>query len=65
MVQFADWLGREIRLVYYPPYQSKYNPIARARPTLPKYDMLIKPRITERPPKSYPPVAQARTVHST
>jgi hypothetical protein len=27
MVQFADWSGLEIRLVYYPPYHSKYNPI--------------------------------------
>lgn len=29
MVDFADWSGLEIRLVYYPPYQSKYNPIER------------------------------------
>ena len=29
MVEFADWSGREIRLVYYPPYHSKYNPIER------------------------------------
>src|SRR4051812_40698882 len=29
MVQFADWWGREVRLVYYPPYHSKYNPIER------------------------------------
>jgi Rhodopirellula transposase DDE domain len=29
MVQFADWSGLEIRLVYYPPYHSKYNPIER------------------------------------
>ena len=28
MVQFADWSGLEIRLVYYPPYHSKYNPVA-------------------------------------
>ena len=27
MVQFADWSGLEIRLVYYPPYHSKYNRI--------------------------------------
>src|SRR5262249_8500053 len=26
MVQFADWTGLVIRLVYYPPYHSKYNP---------------------------------------
>jgi DDE family transposase len=29
MVQFADWTGLEIRLVYSPPYHSKYNPIER------------------------------------
>ena len=27
MVQFADASGLEIRLVYYPPYHSKYNPV--------------------------------------
>jgi hypothetical protein len=27
MVQFADWSGLVIRLVYYLPYHSKYNPI--------------------------------------
>jgi transposase len=29
MAQFADWSGLEVRLVYYPPYHSKYNPIER------------------------------------
>jgi hypothetical protein len=29
LVQFADWSGLVIRLVYYPPYHSKYNPIER------------------------------------
>lgn len=29
LVQFVDWSGLEIRLVYYPPYHSKYNPIER------------------------------------
>ena len=29
MVEFGDWSGLEIRLVYYPPYHSKYNPIER------------------------------------
>ena len=29
MVQFSDWSGLEIRLIYYPPYHSKYNPIER------------------------------------
>jgi len=27
MIEFADWSGLEIRLVYHPPYHSKYNPI--------------------------------------
>ena len=29
MVQFADWSGLEIHLVYYPPYHSQYNRIER------------------------------------
>ena len=29
MVQFASKAGLKIRLVYYPPYHSKYNPIER------------------------------------
>jgi hypothetical protein len=29
MAQFADWSGLEVRLVYYPPYHSKYNRIER------------------------------------
>jgi hypothetical protein len=27
MIEMADWSGLEIRLVYYPAYHSKYNPI--------------------------------------
>jgi DDE family transposase len=27
MIEFCDWSGLEIRLVYYPAYHSKYNPI--------------------------------------
>jgi Rhodopirellula transposase DDE domain len=27
VVEFADWSGLELRLVYYPAYHSKYNPI--------------------------------------
>ena len=27
MIGFADWSGLEVRLVYYPAYHSKYNPI--------------------------------------
>jgi len=29
MIEFADWSGLALRLVYYPPYHSKYNPIER------------------------------------
>lgn len=29
MVEFSNWSGLELRLVYYPPYHSKYNPIER------------------------------------
>ena len=36
MVQFADWSGLAIRLVYYPPYHSKYNPIERCWSSLQK-----------------------------
>jgi transposase len=36
MVEFADWSGLVIRLVYYPPYHSKYNPIERCWSSLEK-----------------------------
>lgn len=36
MVEFADWSGLEIRLVYYPPYHSKYNPVERCWSSLQK-----------------------------
>jgi transposase len=36
MVEFADWSGLEIRLVYYPPYHSKYNPVERCWASLQK-----------------------------
>ena len=36
MIEFADWSGLEIRLVYYPPYHSKYNPIERCWSSLHK-----------------------------
>jgi transposase len=36
MVQFADWSGLAIRLVYYPPYHSKYNPVERCWSSLAK-----------------------------
>lgn len=29
MVEFVDWSGLEVRLIYYPPYHSKYNAIER------------------------------------
>jgi hypothetical protein len=34
LVQFADASGLEIRLVYYPPYHSKYNPVEHCWGTL-------------------------------
>lgn len=36
MVQLADWSGLVIRLVYYPPYHSKYNRIERCWSALEK-----------------------------
>ena len=36
MIEFAHWSGLEIRLVYYPPYHSKYNPIERCWSSLEK-----------------------------
>ncbi len=36
MVEFADWSGLEVRLVYYPPYHSKYNRIERCWSALEK-----------------------------
>lgn len=29
MVEFSDQIGKQIQLLYYPPYHSKYNPIER------------------------------------
>jgi hypothetical protein len=29
MVEFADYTGKLVQLLYYPPYHSKYNPIER------------------------------------
>ncbi|MBK8114673.1 MAG: transposase [Candidatus Accumulibacter sp.] len=37
MVQFADHIGRSIRLLYYPPYHSKYNPVERCWGILEKH----------------------------
>jgi transposase len=36
MVEFADGSGLEVRLAYYPPYHSKYNPIERCWSALEK-----------------------------
>ena len=36
MVEFASWSGLQVRLVYYPPYHSKYNPIERCWSSLEK-----------------------------
>ena len=46
MVQFADWSRLELRLVYYPPYHSKYNPIERCWSALEKK---MERRVTELP----------------
>jgi hypothetical protein len=37
MVQFSQATGLKIRLVYYPPYHSKYNPIERCWAALENY----------------------------
>jgi len=37
MVEFAQTTGRKIRLIYYPPYHSKYNPIERCWAALENY----------------------------
>ena len=29
MVEFADHIGKSIRLLYYPPYRSRYDPVQR------------------------------------
>lgn len=36
MVQFSDWSGLEVHLIYYPPYHSKYNPVERCWASLEK-----------------------------
>ncbi|MDD5034824.1 MAG: hypothetical protein PHE55_08705 [Methylococcaceae bacterium] len=36
MIEFVDGSGLEVRLVYYPPYHSKYNPIERYGSSLQK-----------------------------
>jgi hypothetical protein len=36
LTEFADWSGLTLRLVYYPPYHSKYNPIERCWSALEK-----------------------------
>ncbi len=37
MVEFADHIGQSIRLLYYPPYHSKYNPVERCWGILEKH----------------------------
>ena len=36
LVEFADWSGLEIRLVYYPPYHSKHDKVERCWSSLEK-----------------------------
>jgi hypothetical protein len=43
MVQFADHIGRSIRLLYYPPYHSKYNPVERCWGILEKHGIMAQP----------------------
>ncbi|MBK8115542.1 MAG: hypothetical protein IPK44_13960 [Candidatus Accumulibacter sp.] len=43
MVQFADHIGRSIRLLYYPPYHSKYNPVERCWGILEKHGIMEQP----------------------
>lgn len=37
MVEFADRVGKPVRLLYYPPYHSKYNPVERCWGVLEKH----------------------------
>lgn len=37
MVEFSQAIGLKIRLIYYPPYHSKYNPIERCWAALEQY----------------------------
>lgn len=37
MIEFADTTGLKIRLLYYPPYHSKYNPIERCWSSLERH----------------------------
>lgn len=37
LIEFSDKTGLKIRLVYYPPYHSKYNPVERCWGILEKY----------------------------
>ena len=37
IVEFADHIGKSIRLLYYPPYHSKYNPVERCWGILEKH----------------------------
>lgn len=37
MVEFTDYIGKPIQLLYYPPYHSKYNPVERCWGILDKH----------------------------
>lgn len=37
IVEFADYIGKPIQLLYYPPYYSKYNPVERCWGILEKH----------------------------
>ena len=33
-MEFVDFVGKPVQLLYYPPYHSKYNPVERCRGVL-------------------------------
>lgn len=37
MVEFSDYIGKPLQLLYYPPYHSKYNPVERCWGILEKH----------------------------
>lgn len=37
MVEFTDYIGKPLQLLYYPPYHSKYNPVERCWGILEKH----------------------------
>ena len=74
MVQFAHRTGRRVRLAYYPPYHSKYNPIERCwgilemhwnGALLERVETVIAYARTMRWKRAQPMVALVTTVYKT